>query len=139
LNLSHLVFAVALDRRFAAFLNQPFALSVKHPRLLDFKTPDLMVWPFLFSILGSFLKGLPETFTVISFNTMIIMGSFYFFQGLAVLENILYTIRAGLFPRILVYVLLVGQMFLFLVSVGLLDYWIDIRTQFLKWLKKPKT
>lgn len=136
LNLSNIVFAVAFDRRFAAFLNLPLSIPAKHPRLLDFRAPDFLIWPFLLSILGAFYRGLPEVVSIPSLNLALVLSTVYCFQGLAVIENLLYVIRAGLLARMLVYVLLVGQMFLLLLGIGLMDYWVDIRGQFTKWFRR---
>jgi hypothetical protein len=136
LSLSNIVFAIALDRRFAAFLNLPLSIPARHPRFLDFKAPDFLIWPFLISILGTFLRGLPEVILIPSLNLALALASIYCFQGMSVIENLLSVIRAGLLVRILVYVLLVGQMFFLLLSIGLVDYWVDIRGQFTRRFKK---
>jgi len=136
LSLSNIVFAIALDRRFADFLNQPLSIPANHPRFLDFRAPDLMIWPFLLAVLGSFVRGVPEWVLIPSLNIALGLSSIYFFQGLSVVEQLLYAIRAGLLVRILVYVLLVGQMFFLLVGIGLVDFWIDIRYQFTKRFRK---
>jgi hypothetical protein len=136
LNLSNLIFAVALDRRMAEFMKMPLSLPVLHPRLLDFKSPDFIIWPFLLSVFLAFYRGTPSNLIAPTLNLAIMLASIFFFQGLAVVENILYTIRAGLLIRILVYVLLAGQMFILLLGIGLIDYWVDIRSHFSKWFKK---
>lgn len=136
LNLSNLVFAIALDRRFSEILSIPFSVPVKHPRLLDFRASEFLIWPFLLTLFGAFYKGTPELASKIMMNLMISFAGIFFFQGLAVVESLLYAIRAGLLVRILVYVLLVGQMFLLLVAIGLVDYWVDIRSRFTHWFKK---
>jgi len=136
LNISNLIFAIALDRRMAEFIGMPLSLPVLHPRLLDFKSPDFIIWPFLLSVFFAFYRGTPSNLIIPSLNLAIMLASVFFFQGLAVLENILYAIRAGLLIRILVYVLLVGQMFFLLLGIGLIDYWVDVRARFSKWYKK---
>lgn len=134
-SLSNLVFALALDRKFALVFKLPFRVFITHPRLLDFRAPDALIWVFLLGFLGSFLRQIPEPLQLACTNLVIVAGGVYFFQGLAVLESLLYAIRAGLLIRILVYVLLVGQMFLILVGLGLTDYWVDLRSKFGKWFK----
>jgi hypothetical protein len=120
----------------AEFMKMPLSLPVLHPRLLDFKSPDFIIWPFLLSVFLAFYRGTPSTLIAPTLNLAIMLASIFFFQGLAVVENILYTIRAGLLIRILVYVLLAGQMFILLLGIGLIDYWVDIRSHFSKWFRK---
>jgi hypothetical protein len=40
--------------------------------------------------------------------------------------------RAGLFTRILTYLIMVGQLMLILSVIGLIDYWVDFRRRIRK-------
>ena len=139
LNLNNIVFAVILDRRIAEIIQMPLYLTPQHPRLLDFKSPDWIIWPFLIALFGAFFKLSSDLIRIISLNLAGFLGCFYFFQGLAVLEKVLYLLRAGLLLRILVYLLIVSQLLIALTLIGLVDFWVDIRKQVIKrWFKMNK-
>ena len=57
------------------------------------------------------------------------MMGLYFFQGLAVLEVAFRIFRTGAFWRFVIYFFIVGQLFLLLSAVGLIDYWVDFRSR----------
>jgi uncharacterized protein YybS (DUF2232 family) len=61
----------------------------------------------------------------------------YLFQGLAVLEVSFLAFRIGTFWKVLIYVLVVGQLFFLLSAVGVIDYWVDFRQRLTKW-KRPE-
>ncbi|MBL7544576.1 MAG: DUF2232 domain-containing protein [Bdellovibrionaceae bacterium] len=97
---------------------------------LKFKVSEKLIWlalaSLLFNTLGSMLKDLQEIGVVAS-NLVNVFLVVYFFQGLAVLENLLFQMRAGIFLRTLSYFIFLGQLFLVLSIVGFLDFWFDFR------------
>ncbi|MBO9668271.1 MAG: DUF2232 domain-containing protein, partial [Bdellovibrio sp.] len=68
-----------------------------------------------------------KAIAILAVNIVNVALVLYFFQGLAVLEVLLNSMRAGTFTRVLVYIILVGQLVLILSIVGLIDYWLDFR------------
>ncbi len=139
ISLSHVVFAYVLDSKAARVLGIAYLETAHKPKFLAFKSPDLVIWAFLVSFLLSFYKGVNVDLRWTAINILLMVTGVLFFHGLAVFEYILYLFRAGLFIRILVYVLLVGQMFYVLVFLALADYWLDIRLKLTKYLRDKKT
>ncbi|ASD65333.1 hypothetical protein [Bdellovibrio bacteriovorus] len=76
-----------------------------------------------------------KAIAILAVNILNVAIVLYFFQGLAVLEVFLNSMRAGLFIRVLTYIILVGQLLPILAVVGLIDYWVDFRAR----LRKMKT
>lgn len=136
--LSNLVFALVLDRRMSLLMNLPFKFLASAPKFYDYKSPDSLVWVFLVSLAGLLFKDINPLISAIFVNISIFLAGIFFLQGLAILESVLFIIRAGLFIRILVYVLLIGQLFFVLVGIGLIDYWVDFRAKFSKWFNQIK-
>jgi hypothetical protein len=101
---------------------------------LSYRGPDWLIWVFMASVFMAFFRSWPWPVKMIGANLALVVGSFYFYQGVAVMEYGFLLFRAGLFPRILVYVLLAGYFFLICLAIGLADYWLDLRT----WLTKKR-
>lgn len=136
--LSNLVFALVLDRRMSLLMGLPFKFLASSPKFYDYKSPDSLIWIFLISLAGLLIKNMDPLVSAIFVNVSIFLAGIFFLQGLAILESVLFIIRAGLFIRILVYVLLIGQLFFVLVGIGLIDYWVDFRSKFSKWFNQIK-
>lgn len=101
---------------------------------LKFKVSDKLIWIALFSLLfstfnisGSNTSGAVYWLSIVGSNLVNIFIVVYFFQGLAVLENLLIKMRAGVFLRTLSYFVFLGQLFLVLSIVGFLDFWFNFR------------
>lgn len=137
LMLTSLAFALMLDRRSGLMLGLKFERVAGQLRLLEFKLPDAFIWVTMFSFLFSFLKLQPTWIGIVGTNVFNIMMGVYFFQGLAVLEVSFLVFRAGNFTKFLVYFFVVGQLFLLLSAVGVIDYWIDFRAR-LRRMRTPE-
>lgn len=124
-----LAFALILDRKTAAMFGVRYEKVASQMRLLDFRLPDFLIWPALISFLFAFLKVNPPIVNTVAINLFSIFLGLFFFQGLAVLEVALIIFRAGFITRLLVYLLIVGQLFFLLSGVGLIDYWLDFRAR----------
>ncbi|MDW8190775.1 MAG: DUF2232 domain-containing protein [Pseudobdellovibrionaceae bacterium] len=131
INLTNLVFAVALDKKIAYLMGCPLVLSVKSPRLFDFRVWEYSIWPFMVGLLLAVMRGVSEPIRLVAANVTVVTGCLFFFQGLAVIESLLYLFRVGFFLRILVYVLIAPYLFVVGLVLGLIDYWVDIRTRVL--------
>ena len=142
----NLGFSLALDRRIAFIFSLPYYQVSTQVRPLEFKLPEPLIWPLLGSgvlvVLGKnhtqFGEPLAAKLGVLGWNLILIFGSAYFFQGLAIFESGLRVLRAGFFVRFLMYFFVVGQFFMLLSLVGVVDYWMDFRAKFLKWDEKIK-
>lgn len=119
--------ALMFDRKTAIMFSVKYERIASQIRLLEFRVPDHMIWMMMVSFLLTFVKVGNENVTIAAMNIFNIMMGFYFLQGLAILEVLLLVFRAGSFTRALVYIVLVGNLFLFLSAVGVIDYWIDFR------------
>lgn len=132
-----LAFALMLDRRAGHLVGLRFEKIATHLRLLEFRLPDVFIWVTMFSFLFSFLKIQPTILSVVGSNVFNVMMGLYFFQGLAVLEVSFLVFRVGSFTKFLVYFFIVGQLFLLLSAVGVIDYWVDFRSR-MRRLRRPE-
>jgi hypothetical protein len=137
LMLTSLAFALMFDRRTGAMTGLRFERISTHMRLLEFKLPDFFIWITMFSFLLSFIKLESAWIGIVGSNVFNVMMGFYFFQGLAVLEVSFLVFRIGSFIKFLVYFFIVGQLFLLLSAVGVIDYWIDFRAR-MRRLRRPE-
>ena len=135
MNMMALAFALILDRRVAQLLRLRFEKVASQIKLLEFRVPEGLIWITMASFLFSFLKMENELVTVVAANIFNVMMGVYFFQGLAVLEVSLLVFRVGPFMRLLVYLIIVGQLFLMLSVLGIFDYWADFRKRFRKMMR----
>lgn len=137
LQIMTLAFALMWERRAAQLTRLPFERIASHLRIYEFRLPDAMIWVTMFSFLLSFVNLNNHIASGIAANLFNVMLGLYFFQGLAVMEVGFLVYRVGNFVRLLVYLLIVGQLFLLLSAVGIIDYWVDFRKR-LKNRKAPE-
>jgi hypothetical protein len=128
-----LAFALMLDQRMAQMFGLKYERIASAMKLLEFRVPDFLIWVSMFSFLFTFVKVGPGWTSVVALNVFNVMMGIYFFQGLAVLEVGFLAFRIGGFVRLLVYVLVVGQLFFLLSVVGVIDYWVDFRRRMKRW------
>ena len=132
-NIFSLVFALVFDKRIAQMTGLKFENIASRLRLLEFKLPDFAIWIFLLSFLFSFLEVGQQIITVVSLNTFIVMMALYFLQGLAVAKFGMLLWRLGFFWRLPFYLFVVGQLFVIVGAVGVIDYWVDFRGRMRRW------
>lgn len=120
------------ERRIFSWFKMPWERVATHIKLIEFRVPDFFIWIALTAFLVSILELDSKVVVALGLNIVNIAVVLYFFQGLAVMEVFLDTIRAGLFGRIFAYIILVGQLFFILSLVGLIDYWVDFRSRMKK-------
>ena len=104
-------------------------------KLNFFKVHDVVVWLFMFSLLGTFFEmGVPEAYLKkvqhVSANVLNISVLLLLLQGLAVVSHFFETFKVASFWRVLWFMVLVVHLSLGLVLVGLLDYWFEFRKRF---------
>lgn len=119
--------ALIFERRLFAWFGLPRERVASGLRLLEFRLPDPLLWITLTAFLVTMVNFDSKALAAVGANVVNVSVVLYFFQGLAVLEVLLNSMRAGAFMRMAVYVILVGQLFFVLSAVGLIDFWVDFR------------
>ncbi|OGR01137.1 MAG: hypothetical protein A2511_16465 [Deltaproteobacteria bacterium RIFOXYD12_FULL_50_9] len=102
------------------------------PNYRNWELPDHLVWGVVLGITGLIIPGdIPHVFAL---NLLIVLGTLFFFQGLAVLSHLLNRWRFPGLLRSIIYLIFFLQVFgiVILSIMGLLDTWLDIRR------RKPK-
>lgn len=120
------------ERRVFSWLNLPHEKIASQLKLLEYRVPDYVIWVTMVAFLLTMVSFGGKAIAILAVNIVNVAIVLYFFQGLAVLEVFLNSIRAGVFTRVLTYIILVGQLLLVLSIVGLIDYWVDFRTRIRK-------
>ncbi|NUN04329.1 MAG: DUF2232 domain-containing protein [Bdellovibrio sp.] len=120
------------ERRVFSWLNLPREKTASQLKLLEYRVPDYVIWIAMTAFLLTMVSFGGKATAILAVNILNVCIVLYFFQGLAVLEVFLNSMRAGVFTRVLTYIILVGQMLLVLSVVGLIDYWVDFRSRIQK-------
>lgn len=120
------------ERRVFSWLNLPREKTASQLKLLEYRVPDYVIWIAMTAFLLTMVSFGGKATAILAVNILNVCIVLYFFQGLAVLEVFLNSMRAGVFTRVLTYIILVGQMLLVLSVVGLIDYWVDFRSRIRK-------
>ena len=123
------------ERRVFSWLNLPREKMASQLKLLEYRVPDYVIWVAMTAFLLTMVSFGGKAIAILAVNIVNVLIVLYFFQGLAVLEVFLNSMRAGVFTRVLTYIILVGQLLLVLSAVGLVDYWIDFRRRIRKLTK----
>lgn len=121
--------SLILESRASRLASAPMGLREK---LTNFSAPDVVVWVFIVSLLGTFAKFGLKPVEVISINALNICLVIYFFQGLAVLGTYFEASRISATWRVLWVLLLVIQLPVLMSLLGLVDYWADFRKALVK-------
>ncbi len=100
--------------------------------LIGFQVPEFVIWFFIFSLLGSFMKENAPLVWKISVNVLYVSTLAYFFQGLAVILKYFHVFRLSIFWRVTITLLLILYLPFLLSLIGVLDYWIHFRGDFIK-------
>lgn len=106
-----------------------FQVQIKAPtyKLTYFRVHDVVIWLFIFSLLGSFTNYQNEMLKMVSLNTFYISLLLLFFQGLAVMAHFFNTTSMGTGWRVFWYYIMTVHFTLFLAILGLMDYWLNFR------------
>lgn len=120
------------ERRIFSWLNLPREKIASQLKLLEYRVPDYIIWIAMLAFLLTMVSFGGKAIAILAVNIVNISIVLYFFQGLAVLEVFLNSIKAGVLTRVLTYIILVGQMLLVLSIIGLIDYWVDFRARIRK-------
>jgi len=119
-----LVNILYLLRRFPERRGEWFSLV----SLREWKAPEQLVWALIACGFIPFIPGL-GSIRSLAFNLLLVIGAFYFAQGLAVIGFFFAKNKVPRFLRALTYVLIVFQQIftLVVVGLGLFDLWGDFR------------
>ncbi|KYG69001.1 hypothetical protein AZI87_07185 [Bdellovibrio bacteriovorus] len=117
------------ERRVFSWLNLPREKIASQLKLLEYRVPDFVIWVAMTAFLLTMVSFGGKATSILAVNIVNVVIVLYFFQGLAVLEVFLNSMKAGVFMRVLTYIILVGQLLLVLSVVGLIDYWVDFRAR----------
>jgi len=113
-----------LGRRFAEHRARWFILE----HLREWKGPEPLVWGLIGCGFALFVPGL-EAVRAVALNGLVVIGAFYFAQGLAVIAYFFHKNNVPRFLRGMTYLLIVFQQIftLLVVGLGLFDLWGDFR------------
>ena len=117
------------ERRVFSWLNMPREKVASQLKLLEYRLPDYFIWVAMTAFLLTMVSFGGKAIAILAVNILNVAIVLYFFQGLAVLEVFLNSVKAGMFSRVLTYIILVGQLMFILSIVGLADYWVDFRAR----------
>jgi hypothetical protein len=123
--------AILFERKVCEWFRLP-KLSLNHQdpkKLLEFKVPDGFIWVALLALLFFTYSFNIKELEILALNVVNVSAVLYFFQGLAVMEAYLAFVKAGFFMRFLTYFIIVGQLFILLSIVGLVDFWAGFRAR----------
>jgi hypothetical protein len=115
------------ERRVFSWLNLPREKVASQLKLLEYRLPDYFIWVAMTAFLLTMVSFGGKAIAILAVNILNVAIVLYFFQGLAVLEVFLNSVKAGMFSRVLTYIILVGQLMFVLSIIGLVDYWVDFR------------
>lgn len=120
------------ERRVFSWLKLPHEKIASQLKLLEYRVPDYVIWIAMIAFLLTMVSFGGKAIAILAVNIVNVCIVLYFFQGLAVLEVFLNSIKAGVLTRVLTYIILVGQLLLVLSIIGLIDYWVDFRRRIRK-------
>lgn len=124
--MASLFFAVVIESRVIRHIKSKLDHYNTY-KLTDFKVPDLVVWIFILSLLGSFSKYDNQILQSISMNVFYVCVMLLFFQGLAVLAYFFRVANVSKLWQVLWYFILIVHLTLSISLIGLMDYWLNFR------------
>lgn len=124
------------ERRAFRWFQLPNEKTSSQLKLLDYRVPDIFIWITMSSFLLTMASGGWKVIAIVAMNVVNVSVVLYFFQGIAVIETLLVSIRAGFFTRALTYFLMIGQMLVLVSALGFFDYWLDLRQRLRNWKQK---
>lgn len=127
-----LAVGLIFERRVFSWLNMPHEKTASQLKLLEYRVPEYLVWVAMVAFLLTMVSFGGKAIAILAVNIVNVCIVLYLFQGLAVLEVFLNSMKAGVFIRVLTYLILFGQLLLVLSVVGWADYWLDFRRRIRK-------
>lgn len=102
------------------------------PQLEVFRAPDVCVWIFIGSLLGTFGGFHVHVVEILSVNAMNVCVGLFFIQGMMVLLKAFDALRMGTVWQTIFGTMIALQLFMFVSLVGLLDFWFGFRERLAK-------
>ncbi len=118
---------LVFEKQVFRWFDLPRERFVSQGNLLEYRLPDALIWFSLTMLLVAFVDFGSRPLTVLGLNFVYVVTILYFFQGLAIIEVFLRTIKSGFFGRFIVYFLMVGQLLPIVAFLGFADFWLDFR------------
>ncbi len=109
----------------------PRALTMRE-QLAELRMPDAVVWIFILALLGAFSGLVKKPVEIGAINILNVCALLFFLQGIAVVARFFERLRMGAFWQFVFMVLIVVHLFLFVSFLGLMDYWLDMRSRMSK-------
>jgi len=100
--------------------------------LLNFRTPDVFFWLALAALLGAYGKHGVQQLQIVSENLINVLIVVYFLQGLAIVAHFFESMKVGPLWQMILYFLIVVQLFLLVSVIGFVDFWLDLRERISK-------
>lgn len=135
----HLGLGLIFEKRVFHWFQLPRERYVSQVNMLEIKWPDFFLWVALTSLLLTAVNFGNQTLLHTGQNLVAVFSVLYFFQGLAITEFLLRTVKAGFFLRFMTYFIFVGHLFFVLSIVGFIDFWLDLRQRMRKSKQLEKT
>jgi len=111
----------------------PHKPSLFRAELFHFRAPAWMVWVFIVSLLPALGGHGPQWVQSVFANVLNFSIAVFFFQGLGVIHQVMIFLRISLFWQVLLALFLAVQLFMVVSGLGLVDYWLDLRSKLIKW------
>lgn len=126
---------------FLIFVSLVFVRSGRREPLTAFKTPDVLIWPTIMTLAGTFLINPDEYFYAqkLSANLLYIFGAAYYFQGLSVLGFFFKRFRMNYFLKAVIFFVLGFHLFMVVIGIGVSDFWFNYRKTWYKGLMKRES
>jgi hypothetical protein len=127
-----LALGLIFERRVFSWLNLPREKIASQLKLLEYRVPEAYIWVAMTAFLLTMVSFGGKAIAILAMNIVNVSFVLYFFQGVAVIEVFLNSMKASTFTRVLTHVILVGNLLPLVSIVGLIDYWIDFRGRILR-------
>ena len=118
---------VWLNMMAGQWLNKTVSGHSPWPHYREWKLPEHLVWGVVVCVAGLILPN--ERVQTFALNLLLVLGTLFFFQGMAVLSHLLERWKFPSLLRVIIFILICVQVFgiFFLSILGLLDTWFDMR------------
>lgn len=101
-------------------------------QLAELRMPDAVVWIFIIALLAAFGGMVKKPVEIAAINVLNVCALLFFLQGIAVVARFFERLKMGSFWQFVFMVLIVIHLFLFVSFLGLMDYWLDMRSRMSK-------
>ena len=96
-------------------------------KLLDFSVPEIMIWPAILSIAGTFWTWEINWIHVVAINVLSFLSFAFFLQGLCIVITFFRLYKVNFVWQLFFYILIGLQLFMVISILGFADYWMNFR------------